>query len=163
MVSTLQDHASIASYHRIGMLPVYLILCKVLHSALLRPPPVTIAFFVSFFFIFLSFPCLPFCVSVVRFCRFYVLLSASVFVLFFLLRFIFFFRFLSALKRHSFLLPWCPQWWSAYACFLFLPLFYYRGISATINTELLESVLRPRTALYCENNNNNNIEKILYG
>ena len=31
--------------------------------------------------------------------------------------------------------------------FLCLPLFYYRGISST--PELLEPVLRPRTALYC--------------
>ena len=48
----------------------------------------------------------------------------------------------------TYLLPLCPQWWSAYACFLVLPLFYYRGISST--PELLEPVLRPRTALYCE-------------
>ena len=31
--------------------------------------------------------------------------------------------------------------------FLFLPLFYHRGISSA--PELLETFLRPRTALYC--------------
>ena len=35
-----------------------------------------------------------------------------------------------------------------------LVLFFYRGISSI--PELLEPVLRPRTAKYCGNNNNNN-------
>ena len=39
------------------------------------------------------------------------------------------------------------------AYYFWLVLFFYRGISST--PELLEPVLRPRTALYCENNNNN--------
>ena len=66
---------------------------------------------------------------------FYILTRIYVFAFCYLLLFLFcFFCFASSsflgfclLSIVSFLLPWCQQqWWSANACFLFLPLFYYK-------------------------------------
>ena len=58
-----------------------------------------------------------------------------------------FVRFLSAINT-PFCFPGVRSGGVRMLVFCFLPLFYYRGISST--PELLEAVLRPRTALYCE-------------